>query len=112
MTETLDVEVSSGNPVVVTVTGKILFDTHGPLLETLKSLTERSSPQIVVDLAGASMCDSTGLNVLIQTERRARANGGWLRLANVQPLVDRVLSITNLRAVLTPYDSVADAVAG
>jgi anti-anti-sigma factor len=110
MNETVDVAVEPGDPIVVTVTGKIMFDTHGPLLGTLLPLAERPSARIVIDLGGAPMCDSTGLNVLIQTERRARANGGWLRLANVQPMVDRVLAITNLHSVLPTYETVAHAV--
>src|SRR5688572_11156262 len=110
MSETVDVAVGSGDPVVVTVTGKIMFDTHDPLMSTLLRLAERSSPRIVVDLGGAPMCDSTGLNVLVQAERRARVNGGWLRLANVQPMVDRVLAITNLQSVLPAYETVAHAV--
>ena len=111
MRDTLDVAVASGDPTVVAVTGRILFDTHGPLLETLLRLAERPSPRIVLDLAAVPMCDSTGLNVLIQTERRARANRGWLRLANVPPMVEQVLSITGLQAVLPAYESVAHAVA-
>jgi anti-sigma B factor antagonist len=111
MSETLDFAVANGDPTVVAVTGRILFDTHGPLLETLLRLAERPSPRIVLDLAEVPMCDSTGLNVLIQSERRARANRGWLRLANVQPMVERVLSITGLHAVLPAYESVAHAVA-
>jgi anti-sigma B factor antagonist len=105
----LTVDIGHGDPTVVTVTGKIMFDTHDPLLVTLLSLAERSSPRIIVDLGGAPMCDSTGLNVLVQSERRARTNGGWLRLANVQPMVDRVLTITNLHTVLPTYESVAHA---
>jgi anti-sigma B factor antagonist len=110
MNEMLKFAVDSGDPVVVTVAGKIMFDTHEPLMSTLLRLAERPSPRIVVDLGGAPMCDSTGLNVLIQTERRARANGGWLRLANVQPMVERVLAITNLQSVLRTYETVAHAV--
>ena len=44
-----------------------------------------------------------------QTHQTATAHGGWLRLAGAQPLVRRVLDITDLARVLTTYISVDDA---
>jgi anti-anti-sigma factor len=108
--EKLDISVSSGDPVVVAVAGKIMYDTHEPLLTALLILAERPSPAIVLDLADVPMCDSAGLNMLVQAERRARANGGWLRLANVQSMVKRVLTITNLDTILATYEDVAQAI--
>lgn len=111
-TAPIDIKVTeSDGIVVVTVSGGIFYDTHAGLLEVLLEVTGRPRPRVVVDLAGVPMCDSTGLNVLARSYRQADGNGGWLRLAATQPLVQRVLIATNLSRVLPPYDSVADATA-
>jgi anti-sigma B factor antagonist len=113
VTDVIRVRADDQGPVtVVSVTGKILFDTYVPLLDVLLRLAERPQPRIIVNLAAVPVCDSTGLSVLIQIQRRATANGGWLRLAEPQPLVARVLDLTNLRRVLPVYDTVTHAVAG
>lgn len=113
MTNDLWVAVrDSGDPTVVSVHGNILFDTHQPLMDALLVLAEAERPHIVVDLADVPLCDSTGLRVLLQAQGRAAANGGWLRLGGVQPLVADILAITNLTRVLPMYDTIEQAAAG
>ena len=97
--------------VVVSVRGRIFYGTHEPLVDALTPLAEGARPRIVVDLVDVPMCDSTGLNILVQTKLRAAARGGWLRLAAPQPIVRRVLEVTRLVRMLPIYDTVVDAVA-
>jgi anti-anti-sigma regulatory factor len=66
-------------------------------------------PKIVVDLSLVPMCDSGGLNVLLEAHRMAASRGGWLRLAAAQPFVRRVLELTNLTRALLIHGTVADA---
>jgi anti-anti-sigma factor len=94
---------------VVTVRGKVLYDTLTPLSETLSRLTGRPSLRVVLDLSGVSMCDSSGLNLFVRTRSELTSSGGWLRLAGTRPLVDNVLHITNLDRILPRYDTVEDA---
>lgn len=110
MSDTARVEVRSADDVtVVSAHGEIFYGTHEPLLEALLDLAAQPVPLLVLDLAQVPVCDSTGLNVLLQAHRRATSNGGWLRLAAVQELVRQVLLITNLDRILPMYDSVAEA---
>jgi anti-sigma B factor antagonist len=95
---------------VVSVRGKIMFDTQEPFGEALIGALKASEPRIVVDLREVAVCDSTGLQLLIDAHRQAVAAGGWLRLCRPQPLVERVLDITNLAGVLRAYPSVDAAV--
>jgi anti-anti-sigma factor len=60
-------------------------------------------------LSAVSICDASGLRLMEQTHQTATAHGGWLRLAGAQPLVRRVLDITDLARVQTIYISVDDA---
>jgi anti-sigma B factor antagonist len=90
--------------------GKILFDTREPFERAVKGALADPCPRIVVDLYEVTMCDSSGLQLLIDARRQAAQSGGWVRLCRPQSMVRRVLEITNLHSVLAVYDSVDDAV--
>jgi anti-anti-sigma factor len=98
--------------VVVSPNGKICFDTLEALTAALDGYLTGSAPRIVVDLGEVTMCDSSCLQVLVNTYRRVTGAGGWLRLADPQPLVLRVLQITHLDQLLPIYDTVDRAVSG
>jgi anti-anti-sigma factor len=66
------------------------------LRERLLSLLRAGASRLVVDLSKVSMCDASGLAVLVGVSRRARRLGGFLRLAAVSPQAGRVLHSTGL----------------
>ena len=66
------------------------------LREQLLGLLWPGSGRLVIDLSEVSLCDASGLAVLVGTGRRAKLLGGFLRLAAVSPVVDRALHITGL----------------
>jgi anti-anti-sigma factor len=96
---------------VVIPQGPLYFDTIEPLRDALLPLGAGERPRIVLDLSGVAMCDSSGLNLMVQTHRLAVRRGGWVRLVAPRPSVRRVLEATNLTRVLPTYDTV-DAAAG
>jgi anti-anti-sigma factor len=95
---------------VVVVHGNVFFDTAEPLREALTRAVTAQRPYLVLDLSGVSLCDSTGANLMVHTYRAATGHDGWLRLVGVQPMVLRVLEVTNLKRILSIYPTVADAV--
>ena len=105
---TVDVGERDG-VVVVTVGGKVLYDTLAPLADALARLTTRPGLCVVLDLAAVPMCDSSGLNLFVRTRSQLTATGGWLRLSGTRPIVDSVLHITNLDRILPRYETVEDA---
>ncbi|WP_433603925.1 STAS domain-containing protein [Dactylosporangium sp. CA-139114] len=109
--DTVTVHVLDGDPAVVRVTGRLLFDTLRPLADALQGLTRASGSRIVLDLAEVPMCDSSALNLLVRTRSAVDGTGGWLRLATVQPMVASVLEITNLTWILPVFDTAEEAAA-
>ncbi|WP_433073607.1 STAS domain-containing protein [Dactylosporangium sp. CA-052675] len=109
--DTVTVRVLDGDPAVVRVTGRLLFDTLRPLAEALDGLTGVNGSRIVLDLAEVPMCDSSALNLLVRTRSAVDATGGWLRLASVRPMVASVLEITNLTWILPVFDTPEEAAA-
>jgi anti-anti-sigma factor len=107
--ERVEVEVLPGDPVVVQVAGRLFYDTLSPLSEVLSRLVPATCSRLVLDLSRVPLCDSSALNLLVQTRSGLASAGGWLRLAGTQPMVDSVLEITNLGSILPRYATVDDA---
>ena len=61
-------------------------------------------PDGIVDMSGVVFCDSTGMNVLLSSLRRAKERGGQLELAAPRPGVRKILQVTGLDSVFTVLD--------
>jgi anti-sigma B factor antagonist len=77
---------------------------HGELVAILSG---DEPVQVVVDMSGIEFCDSTGMNVLLAAQRRAREQGGELELAAPRPAIRKVLQVTGLESVFTVLDDPA-----
>jgi anti-sigma B factor antagonist len=88
----------------IQVDGEIDLATCPRLQTVLADLADHGFHQLIVDLERVGFLDCTGLGVLVGAEQRARARGGFLKLARPQPLVDLVLTLTEMRTVF-PIDT-------
>ena len=68
--------------------------------ELVTALAGGGPVQIVVDMSGVEFCDSTGMNVLLAAQRRAREEGGDLELAAPRPAIRKILQVTGLETRL------------
>ena len=109
MTE-VDVD-DSGDAVVVAVRGNLDMDSAPLLTAHLEEALARPEPRVVVDLSGVDFCDSIGLSGFVLGWNRARAAGGWLRLAAPGEFLERLLDTVGLAGRLGVYPTVADAIA-
>ena len=71
------------------------------LRATLDRLRHDGSRHIVLDLAGLDFVGAIGLGVFVDADQALRAAGGTLVLINPSRLMCRLLSLTELDAVLT-----------
>lgn len=85
-----------GGITIVDLAGELGIASVPALREQLRSLLRPGSSRLFVDLSKVSLCDASGLAVLIGIGNRARLLGGFLRLTAVSPQADRVLNITGL----------------
>jgi anti-anti-sigma factor len=54
-----------------------------------------------LDLAAVRFCDCSGLNVLLRVRQRAEATGTTVTLRAASPCVERLLALTDTRALFT-----------
>jgi anti-sigma B factor antagonist len=84
-----------GTVAVLSAEGEVDVATAPILRKQLDGL-EAQAKTIVIDLAGVSFLDSTGLGVLIGARRRLVADGVRMLVINAVPTVWRVFKITGL----------------
>ena len=96
---------------VVAVDGEIDLGTAGQLRDHLTDCIRDETRDVVLDLSAVTFMDSTGLQVLIATQRRLEPLGGKLRLVGLRSGVAKVLKVTGLDQSFPTYESVDEALA-
>lgn len=86
---------------VVEVLGEVDVFTAPTLRNEIADLLDGGSANLVIDLGGVTFMDSTGLGILVGTQKRLRVGGGRLVVVVTQENLRKVLTITGLDAVLT-----------
>lgn len=96
---------------VISLKGKVI---GGPdaseLTRQLHGLIDQGKKQIVVDLGGVELMNSSGLGMLIGGLTTVRNAGGDLKLANASVKILSLFTVTKLSKVFTHFPSVKNAV--
>jgi anti-sigma B factor antagonist len=109
----MDLQLSTsrrGPFAVVTVVGDVDLGTASRLSDEAVTALGTETPNVVFDLGGVTFLDSSGLKVLVATQKRAALAGGSMSLAAVPHVVMRVLTVTALDKVFPMYDSVDEVI--
>jgi anti-anti-sigma factor len=108
------VTVERGTPhqAILRLDGQLDIDTGAALHAVLNDLLAQADTRIVVDLAGLTFCDSTGLSAFVLAHQRCTATGGYLRLAAPSAFLLRVLGVVGLRAAVPVFRTVEAARTG
>ncbi|UBU18742.1 STAS domain-containing protein [Nonomuraea gerenzanensis] len=103
----LNVEVQRGGcDARVRLTGDLDKLTAPLLKDALVQLFTEGRVEIVIDAGKLDFCDSSGLWVLVEHQRRVSAHAGSLGLVGVHGVLQRVLDVTGLKAA---FDRVVPA---
>ena len=94
---------------VVSISGHITELEADVMSETFDELFERGNYELILDLADVAFLSSTGLGQIMRAFRVVKENGGFVRLAQVQPLVADVFRVTKLDRLLGIYPTVQEA---
>ena len=97
---------------VLAVSGEIDMAPAPMLRERIHTLLADQKVRVIVDLDDVGFLDSTALGVLVGGLKRARTDGGEIRIACAQPRVRKVFEITRLDSAFDLFDSVGEAVRG
>jgi anti-sigma B factor antagonist len=96
--------------IVLSVSGNIDALTSSTLTAYIKDHISKGNAKLVADLKGVDYTSSAGLRVLLGAVKETRALNGDLRLANIQPNVQKVLALSGFTNILKIYPDVDSAV--
>lgn len=96
---------------IVHLKGEIDLRTSPQLREALINLLEDVSGKIVLDLAGVSYVDSSGVGTIVELKRRVMRAKGDVILVALQQRVRSLFEITRLDKFFILVDTIEEALA-
>ena len=105
------VERDADGVALLTLTGQMLLD-DGDLAfgRRIAELIARGAVRIVVDLAGVTYIDSSGVGMMAAKLKQVRNSGGDMRLLNLTSRSQRLLGMMKLVTVFETFDDEQAAV--
>lgn len=97
---------------MLTVIGELDLRTSPELEERLSHAFDAGAELVILDLRGIEFMDSTGLRVLLSAHQRAHDSGRRFALVRGADQVERVLTLTGVRDILTVVDAPEELLAG
>ena len=107
----LSTDVSDG-VAHVRLSGELDISSADKVEQELERVDPEASKAVVLDLRELSFMDSTGLRLILETERRTREHGRRFALVRGPHAVQRVFDVTRLDERLDFVDDPGDVVAG
>ncbi|MFD6419938.1 STAS domain-containing protein [Streptomyces sp. NPDC060194] len=96
---------------LVTVAGDLDYDSSPRLQAALDGLRLGADRVLVLDLAGLTFFDSSGVTVLIVARKLALAAGASIAVSALTPMVAKIFRITGLDQVFPCYPDAGAALA-
>ena len=95
---------------ILVLTGEMLLD-DGDLAfrRQVHDLIDKGRVKILVDLAGVTYIDSSGIGMMAAKLKTVRDKGGDLRLLRLNPRGQRMLALVKLRTTFEIFDDEAAA---
>jgi anti-sigma B factor antagonist len=103
---------SSGGVVILDLKGQMTLsgEEEPRLLRHVRRLMEDGHRNVVLNLAGVSYVDSTGIGEIVGAYTRAVREGGMLKLCCVSQRTQELLDTTNIGTVIRSFAAEAEAV--
>ena len=104
-------ERSEGEVTILTLSGEMVLD-DGDLAfgRQISDLIARGRVRIVVDLAGVTYIDSSGVGMMAAKLKRVRAAGGDMRLTHLTSRSQRLLGMLKLMTVFEAFEDEETAI--
>lgn len=100
-----------GNTTVVKITGSVDGLNAEQLSATFAAPIAEGRVRLVADFASVNYTSSAGLRSLLGAVNDSRRKGGDLRIAGLQPQVERVLAITGFTGIIRIFPDAEAAIA-
>jgi anti-anti-sigma factor len=103
---------AAGDVTIVDLSGRATIDGESELLTShLKELASNSVRKLLLNLAGLTQVDSSGVSVIVASYVSLKRQGGELKLFSARGRVLEVLTVFRLGDVIPCFDDEAAALA-
>jgi anti-anti-sigma factor len=97
---------------VVTLSGRLVLGKDIERLESaVNDLVATGQKKIILDLTTLDYADSSGIGTFVSCLTAVRKAGGEMRMAGVNPRIQRLFQITGVNHLMAIYPTVAEAAA-
>ncbi len=101
----------TGDVTILDLNGRATIGLGNDMLNAkLRQVVEGGCKKLLINLAGMSQIDSSGISSIVRTFVTLERNQGTLRLLNPVGRVKEVLAVTRLLAAIPTFDSESAAV--
>lgn len=111
MSELVIEQETAGDIIVIAPAGRIDSATAKTLEAAVLGVVDAGNNRLVVDLSAVDYVSSAGLRVILLAGKKAKAGGGGLVLAGLQPTIRDVFEISGFLRLFEVRDTRAEAVA-
>ncbi len=84
---------------ILALEGELDFHATVEVRDTLSKLTDKQASQVLIDFAGVSYIDSSGLAIFVEAFQKIKRSGGKLVLFGLIPAVRSVFEIARLDSI-------------
>jgi anti-sigma B factor antagonist len=95
---------------ILSISGNIDALTSSALTDHIKDHISKGNVKLIANIQGVDYTSSAGLRVLLGAIKETRALKGDMRLANIQPNVQKVLALSGFTNILKTFADVDSAV--
>jgi len=100
-----------GDVRIVELSGKITIGSGDvKIRELIDESVAAGKKNLVLDLAGVSTIDSSGIGEMVACYTTVTKKGGHLKLLRLSPKINDILQVTQLITVFEVFDNEAEAV--
>ncbi|HKE55997.1 MAG TPA: STAS domain-containing protein [Pyrinomonadaceae bacterium] len=103
-------ERQAGDVTILDMSGAVrIGEGSVALRDNIRRLAEEGKKKMLLNLAGVSYVDSSGIGELIANYTTVKRQGGQLKLLNLTDRIQNLLVITKLLTVFDSYDNETEA---
>ncbi len=97
---------------VLEMSGRIIMGNNSRDVELkIAEVLAENKKKIIIDLAGVTMLDSTGVGILVVVQAKIKKEGGELRISGATGVVEEILKMTSVDKIVHFFPDVAAAAA-
>ena len=107
----MEITMRSENGIgIVSISGELDSHTAPELTRFFNEQVEEELTNFVADLQGLAYSSSAGIRIFLGLARETRNRKGDLRIASVQPQVDKIFKLSKFDRIVRVFPTVEEAV--